>query len=718
MASRRGENNFSSTFWRVYAAMTCVYCGKSFEKDVRGFKRHSFASKVRDTQQTVKDAAEVALDLTSMSPTVSADRRALCNTCYGLLEKIYKRKKETVMYHEELEKRAHQGSYIDKKRKRQTPIKTPRKSSKKYDESQRRNIETGGRSNINVTKIHSFLTRIVELIKRSQYLRAFNLLLQKSKAARRSFFNCVTQKIRHEVHNFLREDTVLKRPMTKNVAADFSWGDILSETRNEMPLLHTVLEAAVTRRLGYDKINVSDTSYGPLVPGLGMVISLILHLHSPKRIKLVQQMNSIQMFKAGVSQKVFQVFGKLGICMGLTGTRLLADRLISGFDDDIMSLKRNIECELSDSDNLQVQALEGSCNPVTTQVRQRLFEADDSNCVGVQPLQEEQFNRVSFRHLDDLDSEPTQRASDIDLERFLPTVYDWNLLRVRMELLVTRIICKHMEYFSSLKEEIQGFISHPYIKESTEKSTIFNLGIIKENPASNKGVVAIMKNLKKYVPQRGPGDPYRVLCHGDQLSAERMVEGRQAMASSENPFDRLIGLEPNCQDFHERCIILQDTMNILYDGKSADNEGSLFHLKTIFQHRNVRKNISDCINHVDSLLNFTTEALVVLAAMKLLNIGGIDDIPDNAPDQSEDRQQHLKTLAAKIVALVWPNIDDHSIRKAVTLEGHDNDDDDDNDDTVCCSCGSDADLDGGWIECSARGKCPRHRWYHVQCVCH
>ncbi|XP_070547234.1 uncharacterized protein [Ptychodera flava] len=678
MASRRGENNFSSTFWRVYAAMTCVYCGKSFEKDVRGFKRHSFASKVRDTQQTVKDAAEVALDLTSMSPTVSADRRALCNTCYGLLEKIYKRKKETVMYHEELEKRAHQGSYIDKKRKRQTPIKTPRKSSKKYDESQRRNIETGGRSNINVTKIHSFLTRIVELIKRSQYLRAFNLLLQKSKAARRSFFNCVTQKIRHEVHNFLREDTVLKRPMTKNVAADFSWGDILSETRNEMPLLHTVLEAAVTRRLGYDKINVSDTSYGPLVPGLGMVISLILHLHSPKRIKLVQQMNSIQMFKAGVSQK----------------------------------------CELSDSDNLQVQALEGSCNPVTTQVRQRLFEADDSNCVGVQPLQEEQFNRVSFRHLDDLDSEPTQRASDIDLERFLPTVYDWNLLRVRMELLVTRIICKHMEYFSSLKEEIQGFISHPYIKESTEKSTIFNLGIIKENPASNKGVVAIMKNLKKYVPQRGPGDPYRVLCHGDQLSAERMVEGRQAMASSENPFDRLIGLEPNCQDFHERCIILQDTMNILYDGKSADNEGSLFHLKTIFQHRNVRKNISDCINHVDSLLNFTTEALVVLAAMKLLNIGGIDDIPDNAPDQSEDRQQHLKTLAAKIVALVWPNIDDHSIRKAVTLEGHDNDDDDDNDDTVCCSCGSDADLDGGWIECSARGKCPRHRWYHVQCVCH
>ncbi|XP_070571514.1 uncharacterized protein [Ptychodera flava] len=400
-----------------------------------------------------------------------------------------------------------------------------------------------------------------------------------------------------------------------------------------------------------------------------MVISLILHLHSPKRIKLVQQMNSIQMFKAGVSQKVFQVFGKLGICMGLTGTRLLADRLISGFDDDIMSLKRNIECELSDSDNLQVQALEGSCNPVTTQVRQRLFEADDSNCVGVQPLQEEQFNRVSFRHLDDLDSEPTQRASDIDLERFLPTVYDWNLLRVRMELLVTRIICKHMEYFSSLKEEIQGFISHPYIKESTEKSTIFNLGIIKENPASNKGVVAIMKNLKKYVPQRGPGDPYRVLCHGDQLSAERMVEGRQAMASSENPFDRLIGLEPNCQDFHERCIILQDTMNILYDGKSADNEGSLFHLKTIFQHRNVRKNISDCINHVDSLLNFTTEALVVLAAMKLLNIGGIDDIPDNAPDQSEDRQQHLKTLAAKLLLWFGPTLMIIQLEKLSLLKG-------------------------------------------------
>ncbi|XP_070559644.1 uncharacterized protein [Ptychodera flava] len=235
-----------------------------------------------------------------------------------------------------------------------------------------------------------------------------------------------------------------------------------------------------------------------------------------------------------------------------------------------------------------------------------------------------------------------------------------------------------------------------------------------------------MNNLNKYVPQRNPGDPYPILCHGDQSSAERMVEGRHAMADSEDPSDRLFGLVPNCQDFYERCIILQDTMDMLFSEKSAGNEGTLFHFKTIFKHTNVKKNISHCINDVESLLSFTTEAMAVLAAMKLLHITDIDGRPENAPTEDEGKAAYLWSLAADIVSLVWPSIDYQSIHDVVNDGEHDDGEDDDHydgsdddeEEGVYCLCDSNNAMedDFGWIECSRRGKCHKSRWYHLHCV--
>ena len=81
-------------------------------------------------------------------------------------------------------------------------------------------------------------------------------------------------------------------------------------------------------------------------------------------------------------------------------------------------------------------------------------------------------------------------------------------------------------------------------------------GIIEENPASAKGVVEIMKHLKRFSPSSGDKQ-YPNLCNGDKLSVERMVQARIAMAGSEDPGNRLVGLEPTPQEFHKRCLMLQ-----------------------------------------------------------------------------------------------------------------------------------------------------------------
>ncbi|KAH3770683.1 hypothetical protein DPMN_171975 [Dreissena polymorpha] len=84
-----------------------------------------------------------------------------------------------------------------------------------------------------------------------------------------------------------------------------------------------------------------------------------------------------------------------------------------------------------------------------------------------------------------------------------------------------------------------------------------NLGVVKENPATCKRVIEIMKYLNRYTPRDVEGTPWPIICHGDQLSVERMIECRIAMSSSALPGDRLEGLIPRPQNFHKRIVLLQ-----------------------------------------------------------------------------------------------------------------------------------------------------------------
>ena len=84
-----------------------------------------------------------------------------------------------------------------------------------------------------------------------------------------------------------------------------------------------------------------------------------------------------------------------------------------------------------------------------------------------------------------------------------------------------------------------------------------NLGVINANPSSTMGVIQIMKELKKHVPLDDGNVPFSILCNWDELSVERMIDARCAIADHEVVSDRLSGLEPSPQEFHKRCINLQ-----------------------------------------------------------------------------------------------------------------------------------------------------------------
>ncbi|XP_052217447.1 uncharacterized protein LOC127835183 [Dreissena polymorpha] len=297
------------------------------------------------------------------------------------------------------------------------------------------------------------------------------------------------------------------------------------------------------------------------------------------------------------------------------------------------------------------------------------------------------LDRISFTS-SSCSWEETVPASSIDLKTFLPSDEDWKQLRSRMELIVARTLASILD----LDIPVQQHLPHKYSTESAKKSEVVNLGVVKENPATCKGVIEIMKYLNRYTPRDVEGTPWPIICHGDQLSVERMIECRIAMSSSALPGDRLEGLIPRPQNFHKRIVLLQVTLDTLF-GKGACDKGTLTQIKNVFGHRNVKKKASDCMNHLTNFLDFVTEGHILLLAAQLRK-------NENFSEQLTCLED-VTQLAKEIIQFIWPNTNEY----VAAVE---------DDRKYTCICDEE---DGGaeWIECSSTMSCPT-RWFHKDCV--
>lgn len=91
----------------------------------------------------------------------------------------------------------------------------------------------------------------------------------------------------------------------------------------------------------------------------------------------------------------------------------------------------------------------------------------------------------------------------------------------------------------------------------------------------------------------------------------------------------------------------------MYKGSSGREIGTLFQLKNYFNHRNVTSNVKQSFNHDEEFLEFATNGYVVLAAMHVLNMQSLNDIPNSFPN-TEDKQMHfLHDVSGIIVDMVF-----------------------------------------------------------------
>lgn len=184
-------------------------------------------------------------------------------------------------------------------------------------------------------------------------------------------------------------------------------------------------------------------------------------------------------------------------------------------------------------------------------------------------------NRVPSMHLSWKDDDTVVKAVDIQLDKYLPAPSDVHMLRYRMEVLVGRILVRHLTWFhDNLSECSTSHILHEYSLESTRKSVLINFGVFNEDPCSTQGAIGIYERLQKYVPTID-NCPIKTLVFGDGLSCERGNDAQRARSNGLDPFERLEGLEPAAKEFHKEMLLLQDFYDEFFKGSSASNRGTL-----------------------------------------------------------------------------------------------------------------------------------------------
>ncbi|XP_041357458.1 uncharacterized protein LOC121374422 [Gigantopelta aegis] len=262
------------------------------------------------------------------------------------------------------------------------------------------------------------------------------------------------------------------------------------------------------------------------------------------------------------------------------------------------------------------------------------------------------LDRVPTLHLSD-DKPLPQDILNIPLSSYLPTDMDEVDLRAEMTTMVIRVLCENLHIFQHLRKEITGHIKHNYSKESSQKSILIPVGVLDKDESKVADTIDILEHYHQYVPVKPSGDPLTIPLHADGLSCERGNDAQSARINGSTVWNQLQGLMMNIQEWHKRCLLLQDAYDVLYKGSSARDKGTLFNLKNYFNQHNVSGNVKDSFNFSEEFLNFCCDGYIVLAAMFFMDIPDINSVSSQYPTALQDQIRYVNSIATEIIDLIF-----------------------------------------------------------------
>ncbi|XP_014678940.1 PREDICTED: uncharacterized protein LOC106818780 [Priapulus caudatus] len=713
----------------------CANCDSTFKKKGKNFYRTGFDSSVKlnAIDKTVKDVLEEELNL-QLTPE-QKKQRFLCPKCsWALLfmaKSRQKRRKARATFSRQTK------GYLALKRKGPlSPYATPEK----------RKRLCAGPSNLQSPKpakrrkspekpmkavplgIH--LARAVKFLKRFQYRRAVKILAAYSTGFKKAMTSWAHEAVRQETQKLLgKKKSLFHGKKSLEQISNFSWDDRYAELKETCPLLTDLLTASVTSRKSLTHLGLAGAPTVSIKPTLGVLISIVLYQLQPRRMSDLQELIGLQLWMSGCKRQMFPRLNHLGLSVGIDGTKNVIDRVRKKYDDEVVQHRSRVTDSLLWSAELppfRKRDADGQSSDATP------IHKGDKGTLGYSLCFDNVNQRVSVRHQTRdktnkqfnmvqayaaIDRIPSLHLSDeqpspadislIPLEQYLPSTTDEAALQQEMSQLIERVLCTNMPFLHDLQSEVAGHIQHEFQQESSAKSQILPLGVLDKDESKVAEMVEIMAEYHRYVPLKPNGDPFTLPLYADGLSCERGNDAQNARVNGNSPWEQLQGLTMGIQEWHKRCLLLQDIFDELYSASSGREKGTLVHLKQVFNHRNVSSDCKQKFNHNEEFLEFCCDGYIVLAALHCMKTKTVQQTPENFPNSRQEQIAFIKTIAKQILNILYTSCQE-TVTNILNASG--------TGPTEYLYCVCKQDFPGSAMIFCENRNCRRGTWFHLECI--
>ncbi len=291
----------------------CANCTNAFEARCKGYQRHPLGKKISGTEHTVFSALQSVVPTSTLTPAKARCGRYLCTDCFNLLCTIVRQRDAYAQFMQ----KGKMSSYVTRKRKLCSPMKTPRKVKSI------RCFSPGKSMGSQKTLQHKPLNAVAKLFQNYDYRRGINLLYKKP-SGKKAIHTLLSKVVHKEMSSLKKAQTVLRGKTSLEALETFSWDTVLEDISRDAPLFCTLLATAITNPKCQDAMLNGRKN---IKPGLGLVIAVLLHLRFPCQYRLVQDIMSIELWRGGCRRSVMSALSKMGVCFGIGATLKLLDRV-------------------------------------------------------------------------------------------------------------------------------------------------------------------------------------------------------------------------------------------------------------------------------------------------------------------------------------------------------------------------------------------------------
>ncbi|XP_070545028.1 uncharacterized protein [Ptychodera flava] len=236
------------------------------------------------------------------------------------------------------------------------------------------------------------------------------------------------------------------------------------------------------------------------------------------------------------------------------------------------------------------------------------------------------------------DSAPKADILQIPNAEFLPTVAECLELDSNFTFHICRILVSSVECLKTFADCVPAYINHPYVEQTKQKSEIVILDLLDKSENKSDDMISILQHLhENYIPHTDENRPevtgFKVF-GGDVLTNERAHSAQLAMMSSlSTNYESCGGVYHRPEGLHRMMNFLQCIYEIFYTEKSARDTGTMYHLRNTVARNDITGKdgvISKYRSHF-TFMKDCIDAHVVAAAMEILGLEAVDDVPQNGP---------------------------------------------------------------------------------------